>query len=481
MFNQDNGIPIKTWTNDKRDKELYNMTPVLEFLAYVDDVRDYIKKFVYRNEINYHSAYSIIKTHSNEYPRDEFSSYSPTRSPTRTGFAKTPSQNININIINKNYSNIYLGQSYNITDKTSRSPKIIDEKRNDNFIPYTSGTNLFRSSYDKIKDNPYGKVSTSVYTPTQMNSNLSFGKTEISRDKPVSSTHPNYNTNNLNTYKDKLSTVPSSKRNDQLTPSRSYYSLAKAPEIIKHDELNDKKNHLFLSSVNKSNPYGKTNNYVLSNLNNKNDKITTQIKMIENEILARTTDTKRNQVSKSLEKSKTSDLRLKYQREDEVNSITTNSISDMKSYTPLRSLNQNEKSMTYSNSFFDRNTNINLNPARSVERGKVTKSPSLGKIYSTNNYNTVKYDDLKPSLFEDSIYSSKLLSNGKQSSYNDHKIFRSYNETSKSATRENKMNNSDKDLYKFNNFSSYDKNSNIIYSQTFRDRFNQTSVNKYYS
>lgn len=58
--NQDNGIPIPTWHYDKTDTELLKLIPILEFLAYVDDVRSYIKKIVSGNEIDFKIANAII-------------------------------------------------------------------------------------------------------------------------------------------------------------------------------------------------------------------------------------------------------------------------------------------------------------------------------------------------------------------------------------------------------------------------------------
>ena len=59
-FDTENGLPITTWYEDKEDEELFHIFPILEFLANVDDVREYIYKFVYNNEIQYKIAYGII-------------------------------------------------------------------------------------------------------------------------------------------------------------------------------------------------------------------------------------------------------------------------------------------------------------------------------------------------------------------------------------------------------------------------------------
>ena len=61
----ENGLPILTWFEDKSDRELYQITPILEFLSYVKDVREFIPKFVGPgNGINYQKVNEIIKNYN---------------------------------------------------------------------------------------------------------------------------------------------------------------------------------------------------------------------------------------------------------------------------------------------------------------------------------------------------------------------------------------------------------------------------------
>ena len=62
-LNYENGLPILTWLDDKNDKELYNITPILEFLSNVNDVRDYIKQFVVNDIISYDKAINVIENY----------------------------------------------------------------------------------------------------------------------------------------------------------------------------------------------------------------------------------------------------------------------------------------------------------------------------------------------------------------------------------------------------------------------------------
>jgi Dullard-like phosphatase family protein len=56
-----NGIPIKSWTNDKSDRELEELTSVLELLAKVNDVRDYLRELVIVDKIDYKNLVKLLK------------------------------------------------------------------------------------------------------------------------------------------------------------------------------------------------------------------------------------------------------------------------------------------------------------------------------------------------------------------------------------------------------------------------------------
>ena len=64
-LNHYNGFPIKSWFDDKNDNELLKICPILEFLSYVPDVRDYIKKIVVQNKLQFDSVKQIIINYRN--------------------------------------------------------------------------------------------------------------------------------------------------------------------------------------------------------------------------------------------------------------------------------------------------------------------------------------------------------------------------------------------------------------------------------
>ena len=59
-LNPENGLPILTWFDDKEDRELYNISSILEFLSFVPDVRKYINQFVVNDEISYNNVINVF-------------------------------------------------------------------------------------------------------------------------------------------------------------------------------------------------------------------------------------------------------------------------------------------------------------------------------------------------------------------------------------------------------------------------------------
>ena len=60
IFNEENGLPIKTWYDDRDDIELIKILPLLIFFSKVNDVRKYIINFVEDNDIKYTEANEFI-------------------------------------------------------------------------------------------------------------------------------------------------------------------------------------------------------------------------------------------------------------------------------------------------------------------------------------------------------------------------------------------------------------------------------------
>jgi len=71
IFNEENGLPIKTWYDDPKDNELNKILPLIIFLSKVDDVRIHINNFVEDNYIKYTDANDFIKEYENDKDNDE--------------------------------------------------------------------------------------------------------------------------------------------------------------------------------------------------------------------------------------------------------------------------------------------------------------------------------------------------------------------------------------------------------------------------
>lgn len=67
MFHPDNGLPILSWYNERDDEELYKITPLLEFLSKVNDVRKFIPKMVSNKEIAYDLAQNVIDSYNAQH------------------------------------------------------------------------------------------------------------------------------------------------------------------------------------------------------------------------------------------------------------------------------------------------------------------------------------------------------------------------------------------------------------------------------
>lgn len=124
FLNKENGIPIKTWLNDKNDKELLKLLPYLEFLAneYINDVRPILTKIKDGKTINFKIFDEIIDN------------YIKTNN-------ETNKKNDSNNTINENNS------------KTIESSNIINNNKQCEFVKENENNNLLKEEYNLIYDN----------------------------------------------------------------------------------------------------------------------------------------------------------------------------------------------------------------------------------------------------------------------------------------------------------------------------------------
>ena len=160
-LHQYNGFPIKSWFDDKNDDELLKIIPILEFLSYVPDVRDYIKKIVVQNKIQFDSVKQVISNYNNELKKKmiSFDCNDTLKSFNAEGFLhKSKSTKINI-LKKKNYNNYRSNKNKN---------EYINKKRNNNpdFTQLTSlinGQNILNTNSNfnnkmKSENNSYQNI-----------------------------------------------------------------------------------------------------------------------------------------------------------------------------------------------------------------------------------------------------------------------------------------------------------------------------------
>ena len=192
LLNSDNGLPILTWFEDKSDRELYKICPILEFLSLVPDVRDYICKIVVNNEISYNNAMNVINDYnemlrkkqnetndekdSNIIENNNEISDSSERNLVFIDKGKRQQQ-ININIINNNITN-YIYDNNKNQDKKENINNNYSSNINNNINVNSQNKN------EKIKNkfNP-NNIIASVNKPTNPPNISSPGLSSLNNQK----------------------------------------------------------------------------------------------------------------------------------------------------------------------------------------------------------------------------------------------------------------------------------------------------------
>ena len=292
IFHPNNGLPILSWFDDKNDKELYNIIPILEFLSDVYDVREYIPKFVENNQISYSNAMKIINDYENNKKEKK-----------NVNSCRPKKYEINIQIVQNNINNIMTeSQKQNLrnqlingyVNKNNENDKlkIIQLAKNDiiynitqnnttnNFkkIPYSNDKNKTKNSFNnnteiiekranlqKNKTNDsqrfhkkktarfisYNKnsVSNNIHLKRNSNSNSTYSKNNISETFNVSTnydikTKRNIKNNSKNVYNSKP-TCQKIKINNLNNNKNCKLIVVLDSSDTNNNTLKDKKNFLF--------------------------------------------------------------------------------------------------------------------------------------------------------------------------------------------------------------------------------------------
>ena len=235
-LNQYNGFPITSWFEDKNDDELLKIAPILEFLSYVPDVREYIKKIVCDNKVQFNIVKSVISNYNKELKRKkinfEFDS-----------FVKTIKNDLTLHKSKSTKINLFIKPINNMAPKF----KMKNIKRNN--INYNNSKELTQPNL-RINNNK---------TTDTLNNNLDLSKINI-QNIPLN--HINYslshdNTKRKNNIDLKLHKIIKRKKGTNLNTIRNNLSSRKVSKII-----NNKDSTFNLDNI------SSTNGNINTNVNN---------------------------------------------------------------------------------------------------------------------------------------------------------------------------------------------------------------------
>ena len=194
-FDSDNGLPIKAWYEDKGDKELDKIFPILEFLSNTKDVRPFINKFVSNNEIIFETANDLINKVQDQNINNINIGINRTNDNKEDSEKKAISVNVNINIknkINNDKDNIFINNKEN---------KIINK------LPYKEYKNNLNNT-NTIKRNNNDKANNN-------NNNYIIKFINDKKDISYKNNITNYNLNKNNSKTGKNKNIIENKKNNK--------------------------------------------------------------------------------------------------------------------------------------------------------------------------------------------------------------------------------------------------------------------------
>ena len=421
-----NGLPILTWFDDKSDRELFEIMPILEFLSNVPDVREFIPKFVgFNNKINYEQANEFIRNYTgqkNTFPEkkdEETKSNNPINQNNDTEInPNSNNQNIiqNKNNNNDNKENIELNKNKNNYINTNKESigtnknKLVDLAMK-NIIASVSPDSVPRVNNDINKNQNLknkGDSKSKINANNQKNKNNEDKKTN--KDKNNIKIELVNNSINVKKLTNKNNTAHSTKKfksaitetNFKTKQKRKNYSSGGNYIKSASAHINSDSKSIILKTDNKLNGLIKSKNATPKinksiNLINKNSHTTRSVKYTkknDNYILISNSNNNNNnnnnninvnnKMSKSLTKST-------FNKKDNIiqNKNTKNSYKSYNSTSICNGLS-NHKNQKSSNDFRSSQENIKIKQKNSAEKPKMTNKKVEKKELTKNKNNFLK-------------------------------------------------------------------------------------------
>ena len=239
-LNPENGIPINTWFDDKTDRELYNISSILEFLSFVPDVRNYINQFIVNDEISYTNVIKVFDKYNQMLTNEKIST-------------SVNNENININnnneLINENKNK----NTKKIFNKNNSKTKF-KNKENKNITNNKIKKNITLNNLKPKEKNEENKKIRPISKKTKSKSKQFNPKSLISNiDKNENNENINPNILLNQTTKNKTT------KNIDFNPSTI---IASVPQISIKTTLNNN-NNIIPNTTKNNNINQKSNNNIL--------------------------------------------------------------------------------------------------------------------------------------------------------------------------------------------------------------------------
>ena len=241
-LNHYNGFPIKSWFDDKNDDELLKICPILEFLSYVPDVREYIKKIVVQNKVQFDMVKQIIINFKNSLKKKIIP---PECKKIYSLF--TDDKNNNYLNSNKNYFDKFMQKSKSTKISIIKSPSSYANK---------NSNNQKINNFTNIKIINKSNKNNRIFTLEDLNNSINLTKQNPIKIKQL----------NMRTLKNSLTGKNISKNKDKINYNNKNSFLKKKKIIINTMRYTYPKNK-FQTCKNSKNDRA---SYIINNINNIN-------------------------------------------------------------------------------------------------------------------------------------------------------------------------------------------------------------------
>ena len=312
MFHNNNGFPIKTWYDDKSDRELYNFSPIIEFLSYVPDVRKFIPLLIENNQISFSKTMNIISQYNNKLSIEKEKTqlelikrgFNVNNNNIEDKYKKRNYENENSNtnnsiITNSNSSRYFFKKNYSFQNKeknyVNSNYSTITKNTNDNSRnnSINNSRRLSSNNIKNIKVQKFPKNNSSGKKNINININNNNNYINLKKDhsfkKDSNKTSYNYIENYNSNLESKRSKIPFPKKS--LNSSKKSSSKTKTDYIknrksfqsnsqLKNNSIDINKQFLSINNSSRINQFysNKVNNY--NSINNSRRNISLKIKSI---------------------------------------------------------------------------------------------------------------------------------------------------------------------------------------------------------